>query len=120
MNDCRRTVVYQIIRAGRHLCRDGAFDGSKQLKSNSWQEYVEAVYNDCRDSKECVQTPMIVYASKDGGYTWEERGGMGLPAGMDWSKMWEPHMVELDDGTLFASIRVESETVYGFGASATA
>ncbi|MBE5818051.1 MAG: exo-alpha-sialidase [Clostridiales bacterium] len=91
---------------------EGAFDGSKQLKSNSWQEYVEAVYNDCRDSKECVQTPMIVYASRDGGYTWEERGGMGLPAGMDWSKMWEPHMVELDDGTLFASIRVESETVF--------
>lgn len=51
-----------------------------------------------------------VYASTDGGYTWEFRGE--VPAGDDganFEAMHEPHVIELPDGKLLGAIRTHTE-----------
>lgn len=55
------------------------------------------------------------YASTDGGYTWEKRGDCMKPEQLDWDHFHEPHVIELDDGTLFGMIRAQGNGVpHGF------
>ncbi|MBQ8578966.1 MAG: exo-alpha-sialidase [Clostridia bacterium] len=55
------------------------------------------------------------YASTDGGYTWEKRGDLTKPAELHWDNFHEPHVIELDDGTLYGMIRAQGNGVaHGF------
>ena len=53
-----------------------------------------------------ASNPIVVYSSKDGGYTWEHTGT--VPAGDDIvvDNMHEPHVVELPNGRLLGAIRI--------------
>lgn len=57
-----------------------------------------------------INTPLCVaaYASTDGGQTWHKRGDCSLPAGSDWMWFVEPHVIELDDGTLLGAARAHT------------
>jgi hypothetical protein len=74
----------------------------------NWQEWIEKTEN-ARPGEECGATPIYAYASTDGGYTWEKRGLCKKPDFIKWTYTSEPHVVELDDGTLLGAIRVEDE-----------
>jgi len=50
--------------------------------------------------------PIQYAVSKDGGFTWEVRGSVPIPA-EELDHFHEPHMIELKDGTLMAAIRWE-------------
>lgn len=52
------------------------------------------------------------YKSEDGGYTWEKLGVLKKPENISWNHFHEPHIVELEDGTLFGMIRAEGDGVY--------
>ena len=63
------------------------------------------------------ETPEVIalYTSGDGGYTWNKRSQLDKPDGLVWNNFHEPHVVELDDGTLYGVIRGEGNGVpYGF------
>lgn len=53
-----------------------------------------------------AENPIVVYTSKDGGYTWEYTGT--VPPGDDIivQNMHEPHVVELPNGRLLGAIRI--------------
>lgn len=65
-------------------------------------------------SMETPEIPEVIaaYASTDGGYTWERRGTCEKPAELSWDHFHEPHVIELDDGTLFGTIRAQGQGVY--------
>lgn len=54
---------------------------------------------------------IAAYSSTDGGYTWTKRGDCNKPDDIDWSHFHEPHVIELDDGTLYGVIRAQGEGV---------
>ena len=87
---------------------EGLFDPAKRPEFESWSEYlVKRLAR--RMMPEAQSTPLYVIASMDGGYTWEKRGTCVLPQGVAWSKAFEPHLMELEDGTLLSSVRIESD-----------
>ena len=49
--------------------------------------------------------PVQYAVSADGGYSWQIRGEVPIPAGDDVDQYHEPHVIELDDGTLLGVIR---------------
>ena len=55
---------------------------------------------------------IAAYASTDGGYTWERRGKYEKPAELSWDHFHEPHVIELDNGTLLGMIRAQGDGVY--------
>ncbi|MBQ7721007.1 MAG: exo-alpha-sialidase [Clostridia bacterium] len=58
---------------------------------------------------------VAAYASEDGGYTWTKRGICRKPDDLDWDNFHEPHVIELDDGTLYGTIRAQGEGIlHGF------
>lgn len=64
-------------------------------------------------SLETPETERVIaaYASTDGGYTWTRRGLCDKPSNLDWWKFYEPHVIELSDGSLFGMIRAEGKEV---------
>ena len=86
---------------------DGIFDEANRPQYNDWWDFV-AKRGQRRMDEECDFTPMYIYESKDGGYTWKERAMLGDDNEIPWKYCHEPYLIELDDGTLLAAIRVES------------
>ena len=62
---------------------------------------------------ETAQQDLIIaaYASTDGGYTWSLKGQCKKPDALPWTCFHEPHVIELDDGTLYGVIRASGEGV---------
>lgn len=83
----------------------------ERIEAHSWAEYVNNL-NASRAGAECSDIPIYAYASTDGGYTWEQRGLCNKPDELAWVDTAEPHVVELNDGTLLGAIRVESEAAF--------
>lgn len=52
---------------------------------------------------------IVAMRSNDGGKTWMELGHVPLPdvKGIEWFGVCEPHVIELQDGTLLGAVRVE-------------
>ena len=84
----------------------GVFDPKNRIDFESWDDYL-ARRGARRLNTSTALAPIYVMASTDGGKTWEKRGTCVLPDGLDWDKMYEPHLIELNDGTLLGSIRVD-------------
>ncbi len=58
---------------------------------------------------------ICTFASTDGGYTWEKRCDLTKPAELVWDNFHEPHVIELDDGSLLGMIRAQGNGVaHGF------
>lgn len=88
---------------------EGAFDPIKHKSFESRAEYLNYIHGESRGAKESVHTPMYACVSRDGGYTWEKLGQSPATDLYPMGIQWEPHMIELDDGTLLSAIRMESE-----------
>lgn len=54
---------------------------------------------------------IAAYASTDGGYTWVKRGDCEKPSDLKWVNFHEPHVIELDDGTLYGMIRAQGDGI---------
>jgi hypothetical protein len=95
------TIQLQITAPhGPSLCKDGTLVYlGKEFYSNNME-------NPDQDSA------IILYASKDGGYTWERRGLCDKPDELSWDNFHEPHVIELPDGRLFGTIRADGEGIY--------
>ena len=64
---------------------------------------------------ELTQGAIYVYESRDDGATWQKLCGIDFPEGLGKENMHEPHAVELEDGTIIASIRAQGKGVpHGF------
>ncbi|MGN1346013.1 MAG: sialidase family protein, partial [Eubacteriales bacterium] len=66
---------------------------------------------------EGAETPEVISAweSRDEGQTWSKLGELSPPEGTAWANFHEPHVLELDDGTLLGVIRAQGpEVAYGF------
>lgn len=59
-----------------------------------------------------IPKAVAAYASTDGGYTWTRRGLCEKPADLPWDCFHEPHVVELEDGTLFGAIRAQGQGIW--------
>lgn len=88
-----------------------AFSGNARITAKTYSEYIDKI-EVSRAGTECGVTPIYAYASTDGGYTWEKRGLCQKPDHIKWYYTSEPHVIELDDGTLLGAIRVEDEGKY--------
>ena len=64
---------------------------------------------------ELEQGAIYAFESSDDGATWQKLCKIDFPEGLGKSNMHEPHAVELEDGTIIASIRAQGEGVpHGF------
>ena len=69
----------------------------------------------CSNDPACPEGVICAVESRDGGNTWQMLGVVAEPVGIDYSKMHEPHAIELPDGTILGGIRVQGEdgiTIY--------
>ncbi len=108
------TILYlgkehYAFTAGTFRAYENGF--SDTLHANNWKEYIEKL-GEMRCGTECGKTPIVAYASTDGGLTWEKRGICEKPDDIDWYDSSEPYAAVLSDGTLFGVIRVEREGDY--------
>ena len=87
---------------------EGIFDPAKRPVFDGWWDYLVKRL-DRRMMPEAQSRPLYVLASTDGGYTWEKRGTCVPHNGLPWTKICEPHLIELEDGTLLGSARIESD-----------
>ena len=90
---------------GPGICRDGTliYLGKEHFSSTMANPEIPGV--------------IAAYASTDGGYTWERRGLCDKPQddSVSWDNFHEPHVIELDDGTLLGAIRAQGQGVaHGF------
>lgn len=83
----------------------------KRITAKTWSEYIDAL-EVSRCGREAGATPIYAYASTDGGRTWEKRGMCNKPDHLKWYFAHEPHLIELDDGSLYGAIRVENEGAF--------
>ena len=88
-----------------------AFSGKERITASTYSEYIDKV-EVSRAGRECGVTPIYAYASTDGGYTWEKRGLCNKPDHIKWYHTSEPHVIELEDGSLLGAVRVEDEGGY--------
>ena len=86
---------------GPSLCRDGSIIYlGKELYARPGEELPGAI---------------AAYLSEDGGRTWTRRGTCEKPAELSWEHFHEPHVLELEDGTLLGVIRGQGEGIpHGF------
>ena len=92
---------------GPTLCRDGTL---VYLGKEHYYEDKMGVPGD-------TDQDLIIaaYVSTDGGYTWTMKGECKKPADLSWDHFHEPHVIELDDGTLYGTIRAQGSGVaHGF------
>lgn len=57
---------------------------------------------------------IMLYESKDDGFTWERLSVLPKPAEANANQIHEPHIAELPDGTLFAAVRYHDPAYGGF------
>ncbi len=93
---------------GPSLCKDGTL---VYLGKEHWSSTMENPE---------IESVIALYASNDGGYTWQRRGLCNKPEELSWDNFHEPHVIELPDGRLFGTIRAQGDGVYrGFSVYST-
>ncbi|NLZ37535.1 MAG: exo-alpha-sialidase [Clostridiales bacterium] len=87
---------------GPSLCKDGTL---VYLGKELWSSTMENPE---------IESVIALYASNDGGYTWQRRGLCDKPKSdeLSWDNFHEPHVIELPDGRLFGTIRADGKEVY--------
>lgn len=62
------------------------------------------------DPEYLAPNPIVVYTSKDNGYTWTHTGTVPASEDITTENMHEPHVIELPNGRLLGAIRVHGRT----------
>lgn len=83
-------------------------DMEARITADTWDEWAAKLLKS-RIGTECREQSIKIYATTDGGYTWEYRGVTQKPEGFKWSNVGETYACKLPDGSLIAGARAENE-----------